>query len=330
LPAHSPDLSRPAQVLTAATQAVEALVRDSRRVLVLGIGGGGDVVGALASALLCERLGTPALLGGMSWERRPIDPEPGPRSAAEILDARPLAPGVMLAGPETRTAGGALFAESHMARLRDEPTVLVDPGPGPERVAKSLATACAELDADLVLLVDVGGDVLGDGSEPGLASPLCDAVMLAAGVHLQRGGHRVAAAVFGAACDGELTIEELLDRLARVAGAGGLLGAEGMSPAVADKLERACLEIPTEASALAVRCARGELGLASIRGGRRQVTLTPLGAMTFYIDPSIAVSSVARLAEAVLAAGSLQHANEVLRTLGVRTELDYELNAAQG
>jgi len=57
---------------------------------VLGIGGGGDVVGALASALLCERLGTPAVLGGITWERRPIDPRPGPRSANEILDARPL------------------------------------------------------------------------------------------------------------------------------------------------------------------------------------------------------------------------------------------------
>jgi hypothetical protein len=266
----------------------------------------------------------------MTWERRPIDPEPGPRSAEEIVDARPLATGVLLAGPETRTRGGAIFAETHMARLRGEATVLVDPGPGPAAVAGGLEAACAELDADLVILVDVGGDVLGDGSEPGLASPLCDAVMLAAGTYLQRRGKTVVAGVFGAACDGELTAEEVLDRLARVAGAGGLLAAEGLSREAADELDRACREVPTEASAMAVRCARGELGVASIRGGRRQVMLSPLGAMTFYLDPVRTVAGVARLAEAVVDAESLDDANETLRGLGVRTELDYERAVAEG
>ena len=295
----------------------------------LGIGGGGDVVGALATALVCERLGTPAVLGGVTWERRQIDPRPGPRSAAEILDARPLGEGVLLAGPETRTAEGVVFAESHMARLRDEPTVLIDPGPGPGALAGGLASACAELEADLVVMVDVGGDVLGDGTEPGLASPLCDAVLLAAGVQMQRRGHSVIAAVFGPCCDGELTIDEVLDRLAWLAAAGGLLGAEGMSPAVADELQRACAEIPTEASAAAVRCARGELGVVSIRGGRRQVTLSPLGALTFYLDPAVAAASVARLANAVLETTSLEDANEELHRLGVRTELDYERAMAE-
>jgi hypothetical protein len=31
------------------------------------------------------------------------------------------------------------------------------------------------------VLIDVGGDVLAQGHEPGLRSPLCDALMLAAG-----------------------------------------------------------------------------------------------------------------------------------------------------
>ena len=305
-------------------------MREAGRALVIGIGGGGDVVGALAIALLCERLGTPAVLGGMTWERRPIDPEPGPRTAAEILDARPLGTGVMLAGPDTRTVGGAVFAEAHMARLRGEPTVLVDPGPGPRAVAEGIETACAQLDCDLVVLVDVGGDVLGTGVEPGLASPLCDAVMLAAGVHLQRHGRRVVGAVFGPTCDGELSADEVLDRLARLAGNGGLLGVEGLTPEVADELDRACAEIPTEASAQAVRCARGELGVRPIRGGRRRVTLSPLGAMTFYFDPTVAVASVASLADAVLEAGGLDQANDALHRLGVRTELDYERSTPEG
>ena len=51
----------------------------------VGIGGGGDVVGALATADLAERLGTPFVVGGMTWERRPIDPIPGPRTLDETV-----------------------------------------------------------------------------------------------------------------------------------------------------------------------------------------------------------------------------------------------------
>ena len=58
--------------------------------LVVGIGGGGDVVGALAVARLCETLGTPFVLGGVAWERMPIDPYPGPRSIEQIVNGDPL------------------------------------------------------------------------------------------------------------------------------------------------------------------------------------------------------------------------------------------------
>jgi hypothetical protein len=54
------------------------------------------------------------------------------------------------------------------------------------------------------------------------------------------------------------------------------------------------------------------------------VTLSPLGAVTFYFDPTVAATSVARLADAVLEAQSLEQANQTLHRLGVRTELDYE------
>ena len=289
----------------------------------LGIGGGGDVVGALATAHLCRRLGTAAILGGVAWERLPIDPRPGPRSADEILDATELAPGVLEASAATRTTDGAVFAESHMARVLGEPTLLVDVGLGPARVAAGL-TAVVPADA-LFVFVDVGGDVLGHGTEPGLASPLCDAVMLAAAALMQRRGRRVVAAVFGPCCDGELTPEELLGQVARLAADGGVIGLDAITEDMAAELERAIHEVPTEASAQAVRCARGEVGTATIRAGRRTVPLSPLGATTIYFDPDRAVSGVARLARLVLEAADLAHAQELLAAEGVRTELDYEL-----
>jgi hypothetical protein len=282
------------------------------------------VVGALATAHLCRQLGAEVVLGGVAWERLPIDPYPGPRALSEILNARPLAGHVVAAGPDTRTTAGASFAEAHMARLLGEETLLVDILPGPEAVAASLAEAASLLGADLVIGVDVGGDVLGNGSEEGLASPLCDAVMLAAASRLPRLGVPAVGAVFGPCCDGELTINEILDRLAALAADGGLLGAWGMTPDVVAELESAVREVPTEASAQAIRCARGETGTAKIRRGRRSVELSPIGALTFYFDPERAVAGVAQLARAVDDASSLEEANEILHAQGVMTELDFE------
>ena len=91
------------------------IIGRAERALVLGIGGGGDVVGALAVARLCESLGTPFVLGGVAWERMPIDPHPGPRPVAEIRGGRQVGEAAVLAGPETATPEGVAFSEARMA-----------------------------------------------------------------------------------------------------------------------------------------------------------------------------------------------------------------------
>ncbi|HXO09769.1 MAG TPA: DUF1152 domain-containing protein [Solirubrobacteraceae bacterium] len=308
----------------------EAILRAARRPLVIGMGGGGDVVGALASAEL-QRIydGGEPLVGGISWERRPIDPVPGPRRVDEIEDGEPIAPGVLLAGPRTRARGREMyFAESRMAAFLDRPTVLVTIDDGPAGVADGLAAAVEHLQRDLLVLVDVGGDVLADGAEPGLRSPLCDAVLLAAASRLVAGGTPVLLGVFGVGCDAELTPEEVLSRLAEVAAAGGLAGARGLTEAVAERLERCIDLVPTEASAQAVRAFRGVNGPVTIRGGARTLELSTVASLTFYLDVEITYEIVGRLAQAVAGARSLQEANAALGALGVRTELDLELEAA--
>jgi hypothetical protein len=309
----------------------DALLGRARRPLVLGIGGGGDVVGALATAEACRGHGARPILGGVTWERRPIDPAPGPRAETEIEGARRLAPGVLAATGATRVGdSGVLFAESRMAELLGEETVLVDPNLAPAALADGIAAAAAELDADLIAFVDVGGDALAHGDEPGLASPLCDAVLLAAAARLaEHAGATppVLGGIFGVGCDGELTVAEVLERLAEVAAAGGMAGARGLTAGVAARLAEAVAAIPTEASAQALRCFHGERGQATIRQGRRTVELSPVGALTFYFDVTAAVGSAARLAAAVADARDLDHANELLHALGVRTELDYERDA---
>ncbi|MEO6859768.1 MAG: DUF1152 domain-containing protein, partial [Solirubrobacteraceae bacterium] len=193
----------------------EAILRAARRPLVIGMGGGGDVVGALASAEFSRLYdGAEPIIGGLTWERRPIDPVPGPRRVEEIVDAEPLADGVLLAGPSTRVREREVyFGESRMAAFLKEPTVLVAIDAGPAQIAAGLAAAGERLGADLILFVDVGGDVLARGDEPGLRSPLCDAVMLAAAAQLAQDGVSVLLGIFGIGCDAELTNQEVLERI---------------------------------------------------------------------------------------------------------------------
>ncbi len=304
----------------------EALLRGARRPLVLGMGGGGDVVGALATAEFSRLYdGADPVLGGVTWERRAIDPVPGPRRADEIVGGEELAPGVLLADADTRVRDrDVVFAESRMAGYLGQRTVLVDVNIGPAAVASSVTQAAQTLGCDLVVFIDVGGDVIAQGDEAGLSSPLCDAVMLAAALRLGEAGVPVLAGIFGIGCDAELTPAEVLEQLARVATAGGFCGSRGLTAPVADRMEGAVAAVPTEASAQALRAFRGASGTATIRGGARSLELSSAAALTFYLDVGITVQSVGRLARAVLDTDSLREANSALNELGLRTELDGE------
>lgn len=217
-----------------------------------------------------------------------------------------------------------------MAGFLGEPTVLIDINGGPAAAAGGIAAAARHLRCDLVVLLDVGGDVLAHGDEPGLASPLADAVVLAAAPALEQAGVQVLGAVFGAGCDGELTPREVAERLAELDAAGGVLDVLSPRPEHLDRLEAALGHVPTEASAMAARAARGETGVVAIRNDRRSVELTSLGGEVHLFDPAVAIESTARLAKAVLGATSLQDANSIIRGTGASTELAYEVRAAGG
>ena len=301
------------------------------------MGGGGDVVGALGVSTVLDELGTEWTLGGVAWERSPIDPRPGPRSLEEIRGGRPCGSAAVLTEGGTTSLDGVEFSESKMGAHLGRPVLLLDITRGPAALATGLAEAANELGCDTVVLLDVGGDVLAHGEEPGLASPLCDAVVLSAGLILARSSERadaswsgdLIAAVYGPGCDGELTPNEVLGRITELQSAGALLGAWALTPEACDLVETAAESVPTEASLMAVRCARGERGRAPIRGGRRTVELTSLGALTFFFDPPAAANSAIPLATAVSPAASLEEAHDVLTAMGVRTELELERERAR-
>jgi hypothetical protein len=307
----------------------ELVLRRSQRPLVIGMGGGGDVVGALATAEMSRLYdGGEPMLGGLAWERRVIDALPGPRSVDEIEHGQELAPGIILASPDTRVREREVyFAESRMAGFLGQPTVLITLHDGAAAIASSLARVARALDRDLIVFIDVGGDVLAQGHEPGLRSPLGDAIMLAVAHRLARAGQAVLGGVFGIGCDGELTPLEVLSALSDLGAAGGLAGARGLTEATARRLEQAVELVPTEASAQAVKALTSPAEAASIRGGARSIERTAAATVTFYFDVSVAFERLGRLAQAVDGAASLEEANERLHALGVRSELDLERDA---
>jgi hypothetical protein len=217
------------------------------------------------------------------------------------------------------------FSESLMAAHLGAETVLIDVSAGAPGATDGIDAACAELGCDLVICADVGGDILAEGHEPSLASPLCDAVMLAASSAARE---PMLLAVIGPGCDGELSVAEVLGRVAAGARAGAWTGTWGLTPAVADEVEVAARASYTEASMQLVRCARGELGVVPIRDGRLSVELGPVGALTFFFDPSEALDAVAPLAPLVAAEPDIESARSALGRAGVRSELDYERDRA--
>ena len=97
---------------------LEDIIGSSSRALVVGVGGGGDVVGALATARFLEFCGLEFVLGGLSWERSIYDPIPGPRKLSEVRNVRVLHDYAWMANGDSQTTTGVFFAESKMAAVQ--------------------------------------------------------------------------------------------------------------------------------------------------------------------------------------------------------------------
>lgn len=310
--------------MDASPHSLEDLIRSSSRALVIGVGGGGDVVGALAAARFLEFCGLEFTLGGLSWERSVYDPIPGPRSLSEVENVRVLHEYAWMANAQTRTTTGVYFAESRLAAIQANEILLIDINGGVKGAVAGIEAAVKEFKTDLLVGLDVGGDSLATGTEPGLRSPLADSVMLAAFAELEKRGHRAVWGVFGYGSDGELNVDEIEIALSKIAAAGGLLGAWSLTPKIAAELEQVIKTVPTEASAVPVACFRGAWGETKIRSDQRSVKLTPLTALTFFLSATKLFQTLALPAQAVLESSSLEEANDALHAIGIKTELDLE------
>jgi len=288
--------------------------------LLIAAGGGGDVI---AAAVIADALGLDpqdAMIATLAWERLLIDPLPGPRSPADFTGLSSLGQqNVEIVGTTEPKRPGT----STLPRLRTElghRLALLDPRRGAVGLAEQLGDLTALLTGDgRVYLVDVGGDVLATGSEPGLKSPLADGLMLASSAHL---GSAVQTLVAGPGLDGELTATEVMARL-------DCLGAERAFslPEHATGQALGVLEWhPSEATALLVAAARGLQGTAEIRDAGTQIRLSPRGRDVWSVSTSAAIGSA--LGAKLFETTSIEGAEQTLRGVIGWTELDHERRKA--
>ncbi len=308
-----------------ATKSLGEIIKNANKAILIGIGGGGDIVGTVPTADLLGMFGVESVLGGLSWERSVIDPVPGPRRFEETKNARKLNEVVWYANKDTVTSTGIRFAESGVSEVLGTETLLVGIHAGPEAVAEGLLDAARVLGADLIVGVDVGGDLLALGDEPGLMSPLADSIMTAAFSVLE-GRIPTMMGLFGFGSDGELTQEELERSMMLMAREGGLLGGWGITREGLNLLEKLISVVPTEASRMPALYAKGEFSDTTIRSGTRHVRLSMSSTVTYYFSPGVLYEKLSSLARCVRDARSLEEANEALHSIGVRTELDIELD----
>lgn len=288
--------------------------------LVIGIGGGGDIVSTLPSGRLLELLGAEVTLGGVTWIPVPRDVRPGPRSMDELKHIERRQPRLASVSPDSETIDGVSLPEASIADTVGNEVLVLDITAGVDPLVDSLDAYIAETGIDLVVGVDAGGDALAVGTEPGIKSPLADAVGLAVldGVSVD-----AILGVIGFGSDGELTHGELEEAISELAIEDALLGAWGITPRVRREVETILERVETEASRIPIEVARGQLGPRTIRDGRRQVDTTPATPITYYFEPS-AVIERSTLVDPVADASDLEAAADALRDRGLTTEFDLE------
>jgi hypothetical protein len=290
-------------------------------VLLVAAGGGGDVIAAAMIAHALRLSPQDVVIATWAWERLMVDPVPGPRRPDDFQALGDYQGRSIEVVQGTRPPDGA---RSDLPRLRTElgqRIVLLDPLGGVQALSEQLSTLRGGLTGSRrVLLVDVGGDVLADGTEPGLKSPLADAIALAGCAAL---GNSVELLVAGPGLDGELTLPELDERLS----AADARECLRLAPRTAEVFLPVLEWNPSEATALLTAAARGVEGIAEIRDSGTQVSLERSSTVVGSMSASRAARNA--LAWRLRETASFSEAEDVLKAAIGWTELDHERSKAR-
>ncbi len=280
--------------------------------IAIAAGGGGDAVTAAVLARRLPDLHVAAIMS-YSWDRLIIDPTPGPRSAADF-DGLINHDGVHEVTPTATLRTGGQSTLARLTQHIDLPILLMDISEGTAALALQIRKAAAAFDASEVVVVDVGGDIVAAGHEPGLRSPLADSVALAAAVS---SGISSRVLVAGAGLDGELSVSEVHSRLA-------YLGAQEIAALVAgdvDMFEPVWSWHPSEANGLLAVAASGWRGTVEVQRDS-VIQLVDTARSVYQVDAeAIATNTLAALVQST---SSLAEIEQLLRNRRGYSDIDVE------
>ncbi|MFC9893600.1 DUF1152 domain-containing protein [Nocardia sp. NPDC127579] len=282
--------------------------------LIAGAGGGFDVYGGLPLAVALEGLGKKVYLANLSFSdlrRTPLDDW--------------LAPGVAAVHPET-DGNDDYFPERTLARWlaitgRDQ-IVYAFPKSGVRPLRAAYRALVDHLDADALVLIDGGTDILLRGDEAGLGTPHEDMTSLAAAAALDGITCLVVSVGFGIDTYHGVCHAHVLENLAALQRQNAFLGAFSIPP---DSLEgaaylaaviHALADTPLRPSIVHSQIAdalRGEFGdvHATSRTWGTELFVNPLMAMYLAVD----LPALARSVEYLPLLDSTDHAYQVVQVI---------------
>ncbi|MDT0404088.1 DUF1152 domain-containing protein [Streptomyces edwardsiae] len=284
--------------------------------LIVAAGGGGDAVAAamLHAALYGDE--DQAVILTYAWDRLLIDPLPGPRGAERFTGLEPVTQSVWSVPAEARPIAPAGSTLPRLAAELPHTLALLDPHHGAEGITRQLEELVSHLAPASIDLLDVGGDMLAQGDEPTLKSPLADALALAACCQVNA---PIRLLVAGPGLDGEISPNDLRP----------LFGTP-VHTFTAEDVETigSILEWhPSEATAMLAATARGARGICEVRDAGLPVPLTDEGPTVHEVDLDEAVSRNS-LARAIMTTATLDEAEAHSREICGFSEIDYERNKA--
>lgn len=305
----------------------EILGFNVRSVLVIGIGGGGDVVGSAITYGLAINEGKEVVLGAVLWERYVNDIVPGPIRIQDLRNAEAIGNYLAIVNGDTYAIREGRRVIPQIANvlsvIKDDGLGISISGPVID-VARELSDYVGKYGTEAVIGIDVGGDVLALGNEDGLYSPLTDSYSVAVLSRVQELTNvPVVLGVTGPGVDGELDRDYVLMRISQLASKGAFLGAYGPTRDSIALLEDILTKAVTEASALVFKAARGYHGSVGIRGSTRYVRVDISSSITYYLDLKKAMPDLP-LANLIINARDPWDAMRILNSRGVMTELNFE------
>lgn len=286
--------------------------------ILVAAGGGGDAITAAALPAPLN-LGQPVVIMTYSWDRLMIDPLPGPRSARDFTGLSQPAANVWEVSSHTHPIPPAGSSLPRLTEHLPGHLLLLDPSAGAVGMAEQITAAAAEFGADSLTIIDVGGDALTTGQDPGLRSPLADQLALAACLRSGLPGQLIIAAP---GVDGEIDPAALRHRLKDLHSRRlPTLTATDLDP-----VRRVFEWHPSEASGLLAAAADGHRGYVQVRDAGDLIALTDDTASLHSLELNELWPNVP--ASELIDTSSLSEAEAIIDRITGISELRYETTKA--